>query len=629
MCGIAGIVDLKAAREINPAQLKAMTDAIAHRGPDGEGAVIEPGLAIGHRRLSIIDRDGGAQPFETADANGVLSFNGEIYNFGALRAQSPGRAYRTRSDTEVLAEGLNADGADFIHSLRGMFAFAYWDRNTRELLLVRDRLGEKPLYYALTDDGFLVFASEIGALLASGLVEDALDEEAIADYFLYGYVPEPKTIYRGVAKLRPGELLAATRGGSPRLTRYWRASHAFADPAPPFGAAADELATRLDGAVRAQLVSDVPLGAFLSGGVDSSAIAASMALQGQRAQVCTVGFDIAAADERVYARQVAERYGLDQTEEVMSLDATALIPRIARAYGEPFADSSALPTYRVCEAARRMVTVALSGDGGDEAFVGYRRYPMFAAEARARDAIPAALRRLLFAPAGALYPKLDWAPRFLRAKTTLQALGEDAHAAYARAAGLNLPERIAKMMSGDFRRMLGGYDPTSVMEAAAKDMPADVAADPVRYAQGIDLETWLPGRMLTKVDRASMAHGLEVRTPFLDPDLVTWANGLPTDYKLKDGVGKRVLKRAMEPRLPHEILYRPKQGFALPVRQWLRAKDGPLGALLSSTRWREDGRFDGAAVDRMAAKHRAGAADYSQELWTLIMWDGFLGSARR
>lgn len=625
MCGVAGIVDLRAERDIDPQRLRAMTEAIAHRGPDGEGAVIEPGLAIGHRRLSIIDLKGGAQPFETADKNGVLSFNGEIYNFVDLRTNAPNRAYRTRSDTEVLAEGLAAIGADFVHSLRGMFGFAYWDRKAQELLLVRDRLGEKPLYYAETADGCLVFASEIRAVLASGLLDDAFDEEAVADYFLYGYVPDPKTIYRSVRKLRPGERLIAPRGGTPRLERYWRASYALAE-APPFEAAAGDLMSRLDNAVRAQLVSDVPLGAFLSGGVDSSAIASSMALQGRRAQVCTVGFDNAAADERVYARQVAERYGLDQTEEVMSLDAASLIPRIAQVYGEPFADSSALPTYRVCEAARRMVTVALSGDGGDEAFVGYRRYPMFAAEARARDAIPAHLRRLLFAPAGAIYPKLDWAPRFLRAKTTLQALGEEPYAAYARAAGLNLPERIAKMMSGDFKRTLGGYEPASVVEEAAKDIPPEVAADPVRYAQAIDLETWLPGRMLTKVDRASMAHGLEVRTPFLDPELVAWANGLPTDYKLKDGVGKRVLKRAMEPRLPHEILYRPKQGFALPVREWLRAKGGPLDALLASTRWREDGRFDAAAVDRMVARHRARAADYSQEVWTLMMWDGFLGS---
>ncbi|MBI1392144.1 MAG: asparagine synthase (glutamine-hydrolyzing) [Alphaproteobacteria bacterium] len=629
MCGIAGIVDIVSNRPIEPARLKAMMDAIAHRGPDGEGAFVEPGVAIGHRRLAVIDIEGGAQPFQTADGLGILTYNGEIYNYLDCASTSIFKDgfFRTRSDTEVLAEGLTLEGPEFTDRLRGMFAFAHWRRDLRQLLLARDRLGERPLYYAETPDGFIVFASEIQAVLASGMVANEIDDAAFSDYLVYGYVPEPKSIYKSIRKLRPGERLIATRGGSIRLERYWLASFSLADQTQSFDDAAVELADRLDEAVRVQMISDVPIGAFLSGGVDSSAIAASMALAGNSAKVCTVGFEDAATDERSFARAVAERYGLAQTVEMMALDAGSLIPRIARAYGEPFADSSALPTYQVCAAARRMATVALSGDGGDETFVGYRRYPMVAAEMRTRRAIPAALRRLLFAPAGAIYPKADWAPRFLRARTTLQSLGEDDAAGYARAIGMNLPERVRGLLSTECLHALGDYDSVCVIENAARSLPPEIVTDPVRYAQAIDLETWLPGRMLTKVDRASMAHGLEVRAPFLDPELVGWANGLPTSFKLKDGLGKRVLKRAMEARLPNDILYRPKQGFALPLKQWLANPHGPLDAFLASPRWKADGRFNEAAVEKMAARHRAGVSDCSNELWTLIMWDAFLETA--
>jgi len=620
MCGIAGILDLRGEREIDRNALQRMTDALIHRGPDGEGLHLEPGLGLGHRRLAIIDREGGGQPFHAADGRGVLSFNGEIYNYQELgkTLAAKGAILQTRSDTECLAEGLSREGPDFVHQLRGMFAFAYWDHASKTLTLGRDRLGEKPLYYAETGDGFLVFASEITAIAASRLHALEIDNEAAADYFLYGYVPDPKSIYRGVRKLPPGALLAARRGGPVTVSRYWR-PHFESQGAANFEKAAEELIAHLDEAVRLQMISDVPLGGFLSGGVDSSAIVSSMALNSQHITTCTIGFDDAAHDERAFARIVAEQYGTEHFEETASLDVDLLIDDVATAFGEPFADSSALPTYVVSKLARNHVTVALSGDGGDEIFAGYRRYPFFLAEEKLRGLAPLALRRPLFGTAGALWPKLDWAPRPLRLKTTLQSLGDNRAHAYARAVGANLPDRVAAMLAPDFKHSLGGYDPVSVIA----DIMPNGKTDPLSAAQTVDLATWLPGRMLTKIDRASMAHSLEVRPPLLDHKLVEWAGALPPDFKLRGGEGKRILKKSLEPRLGANILFRRKQGFGLPIASWLRAANGPLDRLNTSNAWRQSGFLNEKKVDRMIRDHQRGRSDNSQELWTVIMFDAF------
>ncbi|MEQ8750643.1 MAG: asparagine synthase (glutamine-hydrolyzing), partial [Amphiplicatus sp.] len=401
MCGIAGIVDLHAAREIDRDALRRMTDALRHRGPDGEGFFIAPGVGFGHRRLAIIDREGGAQPFHVASRKGVLNYNGEIYNYLSLARAltSEGVPLSTRSDTETLAEGLAAYGAAFISQTRGAFAFAYWNVTDETLLLARDRFGEKPLYYALTDDGFLLFASEIGALAASGLVALDFDPQALADYFLYGFVPDPKSIYRAIRKLPPASMLIASRKGAPRIETYWRPVFGSSG-AKSFDEAREELLPLLDEAVRLQMISDAPLGAFLSGGVDSSAIVASMAQAGGRIKTCAIGFEEESHDERPYARAVAAAYGADHAEEVARIDAAGLMDEIARVYGEPFADSSALPAYLVSKLTRKHVTVALSGDGGDEIFAGYRRYPFFLREEAMRAAAPEALRKPVFAALG-------------------------------------------------------------------------------------------------------------------------------------------------------------------------------------------------------------------------------------
>jgi asparagine synthase (glutamine-hydrolysing) len=627
MCGIAGIVDLNGVREIDRGALMRMTRALAHRGPDGEGFHIAPGAGLGHRRLAIIDRSGGAQPFHAQTGGAVLTTNSEIYNFKALaKGLSAFVELKTRSDTEVLAEGLALNGVSFLHELRGMFAFGLWEPQARRLTLARDRLGERPLYYAQTNDGFLLFASEIGAIVASGLIETSLDPRAVADYFYYGYVPDPKSIYRGVNKLPAGHYLIAEQECALRLERYWRPVFANGSP-PAYDEAAVMLRTHVDEAVAAQMMSDVPIGAFLSGGVDSASVVSSMSQAGGSITACTVGFDEASHDERDAARMIADKFDANHHVADANVDSLALIDKVAAAMGEPFADASAFPAYQVAEMARRHVTVALSGDGGDEIFAGYRRYRFFLAEERLRKFAPCPLRAALFGPLGALYPKLDWAPQSLRAKTTLQALAGSSAQGYAAAAAINLPSRIRLMLNADFHRTLGGYRPESIVAEAMEMSGTD---DPLSRAQFSDLMTWLPGRMLTKVDRTSMAHGLEVRPPLLDHKIVEWAGALPPGYKLEGRIGKRILKDAFAPRLGADFIARKKQGFAPPLSAWMRRTHrNPSLRLNASRHWRESGIFDEKSVEAMARQHQNGSADCAQELWSVVMFDAFLRNSTR
>ena len=623
MCGIAGIVDLNASRDIDRAALKRMTKALAHRGPDGEGYFTAPGIGFGHQRLAIIDIDGGAQPFQTQARDCILSFNGEIYNYQALARdlKAKGLTPRTRSDTEILAEGLARDGVSFIDQLRGMFAFSFWEPDKRRLTLARDRLGERPLYCAQTDDGFLLFASEIRALLASGAVSREINTQAVADYFFYGYVPDPKTIYRGIYKLPPAHILTTEPGEGVSMKRYWRPVFAASDTMSLHGAAR-MLLEQIDSTVSAQMISDAPLGAFLSGGADSAGIIASMHAERDNIVACTIGFDDADHDERTHAREISAKFNVEHHELVAELDAMALIDEVAVALGEPFADSSALPSFLLAKLARKHVTVALTGDGGDELFAGYRRYPFFLAEEKTRRLAPLALRKAVFGPAGALYPKLDWAPRPIRFKTTFQSLAQSRAEGYAAAVAINLPARAAMMLSGDLRKSLNRYRPQDVIANAMADADTE---DDLSLAQYVDLMTWLPGRILTKTDRTSMAHGLEVRPPLLDHRLVEWAGLLPASYKLQNGERKRVLKEALAPRLGHDYLSRPKQGFDAPITTWLRrSANNPLHRLNASRHWRDCGLLNEAVIDKMAHEHISGAANFAQELWSVIMFDAFL-----
>ena len=620
MCGIAGIIDLNGTREVDRRALRAMSDALVHRGPDGAGLHIEPGLGLAHRRLAIIDLDAGHQPYTSQGGRTVVTFNGEIYNHRALRPviERAGRTLRTRCDTEVLVELLDLRGEDALHDLRGMFAFAAWSPREQTLILARDRFGEKPLYYARTKDGFLVFASEMPALLASGMIAQVIEERAVADYLFYGYVPDPHTIYRGVSRLAAGHVLTVRREGRVPSPRRWhRLRHTETEGLSP-EEAGRTVRTLLTEAVESQRVADVPLGAFLSGGIDSSAIVTLMAAEGTPPVTCTIGFEESEADERQVAARLASSLGTRHHEDIARLEVAPLLPAVARSYGEPFADAAALPAYLVCQLARQHVTVALSGDGADELFAGYARYEGYAAERAAARALPTPLRGVAQA-AGRVYPKLDFAPRYLRMRSTLSALGEAPARAYAAAVSAVLPDACRAVLCPALR----DADPAEHVEAAWGEADTD---DPVILAQAADMATWLPGRMLVKMDRASMAHSLEVRAPYLDAELAEAACALPRAARLAKGRRKVALREAMGNDLPSEILSRPKRGFDAPVDRWFRAEGGKLADdLLASNRWADSGYFDVEAVRARAAQHVKGRARHGQMLWSVLMFDAFLG----
>jgi asparagine synthase (glutamine-hydrolysing) len=626
MCGITGLFDLCERRPINRALLEAMNQTQFHRGPDEGGVHIEPGVGLAHRRLSIIDLSSGQQPLFNEDESVVVTYNGEIYNFPELtkELQAAGHRFRTHSDTEVIVHAWEEWGEACVERFRGMFAFGLWDRNRQTLFLARDRLGIKPLYYCLLPDGQLLFASELKALMAHPDLPRALDPQAIEDYFAYGYVPEPRSIFRAVHKLPPAHVLSLRHGqrSLPAPRAYWDVPFA-ALPTLDEAAAAEELVTRLREAVRVRQIAEVPLGAFLSGGVDSSAVVAMMAgLSSEPVRTCSIGFADPAYDESSYAQQVAERYHTDHDRQQVDIDDFALLDRLGELYDEPFADSSALPTYRVCELARRKVVVALSGDGGDEHLAGYRRYRHHLAEERLRRPLPLGLRRPVFGALAKLYPKADWAPRVFRAKATFQALARDSVEGYFQGVAILRDELRAKLFSPAFRRELQGYQAVNLLREHAARAPT---ADPLSLVQYLDIKTYLPGDILTKVDRASMAHALEVRVPILDHPLVEWISGLPPDLKRRGGEGKFLLKKAMEPYLSNELLYRQKKGFSVPVASWFR---GPLQSRLREQvlgeRIADVDLFDRNYLKQLIDQHVSGARDHSPALWSLLMFDGFL-----
>lgn len=626
MCGLAGIV-LSQQGRLDERVLLAMRDAQRHRGPDEAGAYLSKGVGLGHRRLSIIDLSHGQQPMVDEAAGLALIYNGELYNFKSLRAELEGlgTVFTSHSDTEVLLRAWQQWGEECLPRLVGMFAFAVWDMRTQRIFLARDQIGIKPLYYGFTTSGDLVFASELKGLLAHPGVERRLDPQALEDYLAFGYVPDPKSIYRGIRKLPPGHWLTWHAGESePVPLQYWDV---------PFNRDVDvttdeavaQLRTLLDQAVSSQMIADVPLGAFLSGGVDSSAVVASMSRASHEpVRTCSIGFDHARFDETVYARQVAGHLRTQHFERRVSADDYALLDTLASVYDEPFSDSSALPTYRVCELARTQVTVVLSGDGGDENFAGYRRYRLQALESRLRARLPLGLRKPVFGLLGNIYPKADWAPRPLRAKTTLQALAQDDVEAYFHSVSTTSAAMRQRLYSASFKRELQGYSALEVFRAHAKNAPTD---QPLLLAQYLDLKTWLPGDILTKVDRASMAHSLEVRVPLLDHRLVAWASCLPPALKLRGATGKYIFKKALEADLPHDVLYRAKMGFSVPLAAWLR---GPLAqqarAALLHGAVAECGYFELSMLDRLLREHAAGRHDHSTTLWSLLMLDAFLRS---
>lgn len=628
MCGIAGLFDTRGRQAFAPELLARINNIQAHRGPDELGVHGEPGVAFGHRRLSVIDISTGQQPLFNEDHSVVVVFNGEIYNFQALAAelQALGHTFRTRSDTEVIVHAWEAWGEACVQRFRGMFAFALWDRNRQTLFLARDRLGVKPLFYAVLPNGTLIFGSELKVITAHPDFVRTLDPLAVEEYFALGYVADPRCIYQGAHKLAPAHTLTLRHGEPmPAPRPYWDVAFTLDNPVSATDAV-DELRARLDEAVRVRLMAEVPLGAFLSGGVDSSAVVATMAgVSSTPVRTCAIGFDDPRFNESAFAAQVAQRYQTDHHLEVVRSDDFDLIDTLAWLYDEPFADSSALPTYRVCQLARRHVTVALSGDGGDESFGGYRRYRLHLMEERARRRLPLAVRQPLFGALGRHYPKADWAPRMFRAKTTFQALALDSASAYLHSMSVLRADERARLYSPAFKRTLGGYSAQEVFRQHAQKANTD---DPLALIQYLDYKTWLVGDINTKVDRASMAHSLEVREPLMDHELVQWLATLPSELKIQGQEGKWLFKKAFEPSLPHAVLYRPKMGFSVPLASWLRGplrerlQQAVLGPQLAAT-----GFFDPQALARLVAQHLSGQRDHSAALWMLLMFEAFLRQA--
>ena len=625
MCGITGLFDTRGRRDIDRAVLTRMNESQHHRGPVEGGVHLEPGVGLGHRRLSIIDLATGQQPLYNEDQSVCVVFNGEIYNYLELipELQALGHVFHTRSDTEVIVHAWEAWGEKCVERFRGMFAFALWDRNQDCLFLARDRLGVKPLHYALLADGTLLFGSELKSLLAHGGLPKDIDPLAVEEYFALGYVAEPRCIFKQARKLPPACTLLVKRGQALREPReYWDVRFTL-DRRIGEAEAFEELTARLNESIRLRLMSEVPLGAFLSGGVDSSAVVALMAgLNSDPVNTCSIAFSDPAYNEAEFARQVAERYKTNHFVDTVESDDFDLIDTLARLYDEPYADSSAIPTYRVCQLARKHVTVALSGDGGDESFGGYRRYKLHMMEEGMRSALPLGVRRPLFGMLGRVYPKADWAPRVFRAKTTFEAMARTSVEAYFHSMSLIRDPERSRLYSDSFRAELGGYSAIDVFNRHAARAGTD---DPLGLIQYIDLHTYLVGDINTKVDRASMAHSLEVREPLMDHPLVEWLATLPSTLKLKRGEGKYLLKKAMEPYLPRDIMYRPKMGFAVPLARWFR---GPLRQRVRDSlldgRIAESGLFNPQAIRQMVEQHESGRRDHSTPLWTLLMYDAFL-----
>lgn len=617
MCGIAGKLYLDPSRSVTEQELRHMVGTMAHRGPDGEGFWRSGNIGLAHRRLSIIDvRTVAGQPMGNEDGSVWVTFNGEIYNFLELRKdlEAKGHIFRTNSDTEALVHAYEEYGRECLAYLRGMFAFAIWDCRTKKLFLARDRVGKKPLYYYLGPDRFL-FGSEIKALLAEGSLLAVPDPCAVDAYLAMGFIPAPQTALQGVKKLPAAHWLEVCEGRI-EIGRYWKLRYTpkrnlvLKD-------AISELQWRIAEAVRLRLVSDVPLGAFLSGGIDSSTVVLHMAQSmSQPVKTFAVGFQDAAFDERRFARMIAERYATDHTELVVSAPVVDILPRLAWYYDEPFGDSSAVPSYVIAECTRQHVTVVLTGDGGDELFAGYDRYR---ANLRAKqlDIIPPAAWRWLDKMVGAVPERWKTKQPFAKLSRIAQVMNQSRERRYARCVGhMNGTQRRA-LYADDFQQVIRDNDPDLPFLNAFDETDAE---DWLDATLDTDVSIYLVDDLLVKMDRATMAHSLEARSPFLDHPLMEFIASLPPDLKLAGSNKKRLLKAALRGLVPDVVLDRPKMGFSVPLASWLRheLRDLTRDTLLSS-RARQRSYFNVKAVSALLREHDTGERDHSVALWDLLM----------
>ena len=617
MCGIAGRVNFLSGAAVDAALIQGMCDLLAHRGPDGEGTYVDGPVGLGHRRLAIIDLSpAGRQPMSNEDGTVWIVFNGEIYNFRELRVglEAEGCRFHSQSDTEVILHLYEKEGVKCLRRLRGMFAFAIWDRRERTLFIARDRLGKKPLYYLVDGDG-IAFASEPKAFLADPSFKAQPNLEAISHYLTYQYVPSPLTAFQGVQKLPPAHYLLVKNGEISR-ERYWKL-HYSPKRRLTDDEACDELLGRLREAVKLRLISDVPLGAFLSGGIDSGTIVALMAELGAApVKTFSIGFEEKAYDELPYARQVAERYGTDHHEFVVRPKAVEIFPKLVWHYNEPFADSSAIPTYYLAQLTRQHVTVALNGDAGDENFAGYDRYVANVLAGR-YERLPGILRR----PLEALVRAIPAQPRsrtlLSRGKRFFEGLAEPPERRYARWVSHFHPNLKAELCTEEFLRAAGGKDSVELLLDVYR---ASDAPDFIDATLDVDVNTYLPEDLLVKVDIATMAHGLEGRSPMLDHPFMEFCASLPSHMKLRGTVKKYIFKRAVGALLPREIIKRPKMGFGVPLDHWFRHDLREMAQdLLLSPRAVGRGYFRKEVVQRLLDEHVRGVRDWHYQLWNLLM----------
>jgi len=615
MCGIAGKFLFAEGERVSRELLKRMCDSIAHRGPDEDGYYVNGQIGLGHRRLSIIDLDSGRQPIANEDQTIWIVFNGEIYNYVELREFLIGRGhtFSTATDTEVIIHLYEEQGEEFLTSLRGMFAFAIWDERKRILLLARDRLGKKPLFYSIIPGKKLLFGSEIKAILQDPDVKRALNVEALDAYLSLLYVPTPMTMFQGIQKLPAGHLLTCSQE-KVVIKEFWDL-HYEPTISPREEDLAEELEEIFRESVRIRLRSDVPIGAFLSGGVDSSSVVAVMAdLLDRPVVTCAVGFQEEEHNELPYAREVAESFACVHHEHLIHPDVEDLVPRLVRFFDEPFGDSSAVPTYYVSQMARQHVTVALSGDGGDEILAGYSRHYLQRLEHRLRALLLGTVGTGIVSSIGAWLPPV-------KGKETLKKLGmtPDRAYAYKHSSSLFTPEYKRDLYSADLYASCETFDPSAPFRFYYNRCES---LDPLDKALYVDLKTYLADDILVKVDRMSMAHALEVRAPLLDHKLLEFTATIPSSLKLKGHTTKYLLKEVMRKHLPSRVFTRPKHGFTMPVGEWLK---GPLRGMveecLFSPRARQRGLFHPKAVQSLWSSHLSGKQDASHKLWMLLMFE--------
>lgn len=620
MCGICGIVN-NDGRPVDRSAIEEMCRRIAHRGPDGQGIHVSGHVGLGHRRLSVIDLATGDQPMSDENDMACLVFNGEIYNFKEIRHElvQKGHRFFSQSDTEVLLKSYLEWGEDAVLRFRGMFAFALWDRRRQKLVLARDRVGKKPLYYHVKGDT-LAFASEMKALLSLPGMSRQMDLKGLDAYLSFGYVPSPRTIFKQIKKLEPAQIAVFSKSGI-TIRSYWDLDMSPRKTGASPKRLVEDLRALFDEAVSLRLVSDVPLGAFLSGGVDSSAVVAAMTLmsRGEPVKTSAVGFEDRNFSELEYAEQVARHCQTDHTQTIVTPSALEILDRIVWHFDEPFADSSAIPTWYVSKMTRQKVTVALSGDGGDENFAGYtQRYTMNRFEQRIRHRLPAWFQDPVLSGLAALYPQVHRLPRPLRLKGFLTNLSLGPAQAYFRDMSFYFkPEEKERLYTGEMKRFLAGSSPFDVIKP---HLAANAEVDTVARAQYLDIKTYMPEDILVKVDRMSMAHSLEVRSPILDHRLMEFAAAIPSDCKLNGRESKYIFKKMNAGRLPADILHRPKQGFCVPLARWLRQDLSPLVEATLFQEKNDLGRLINMDwVGKLWQAHKQGISDHSHKIWGLLM----------